>query len=183
MSARAGKYPLIVNFAAFQTGWFSAVLGGAHGYVWLGSCIALLVMLLHLFLSLHPLRELKLLLIVMLLGLFWDSELASAGVITYSNWQISPHLAPVWIVALWGLFATTLNVSLAFLRGRYLMAALFGFIGAPLSFMAGVRLHALQFPDPIRALSVLAIGWSVLMVIMVWLAERYDGISVTSDKP
>ncbi len=182
MSARAGKYPLIVNFAAFQTGWFSAVLGGAHGYVWLGSGIALLVMLLHLFLSLRPLRELQLLIIVMLLGLLWDSALATAGVINYFHWQISPRLAPVWIVALWGLFATTLNVSLAFLRRRYLMAALFGFIGAPLSFMAGVRLQALQFPDPVRALWVLAIGWSVLMVIMVWLAERYDGISISAEK-
>ncbi|MGD9843572.1 MAG: DUF2878 family protein [Steroidobacteraceae bacterium] len=75
------------------------------------------------------------------------------------------------------MFATTLNVSLAFLRQRYWLAALFGFIGAPLSFLAGERLHALQFPDLWLALLALAVGWAILMIILMWLSERFNGVA------
>jgi hypothetical protein len=172
-----GKSRLIINFIAFQIGWFAAVLGGAHDRAWLGSSIALLVMLLHLGMSRQPLRELQLMLCVLLLGFGWDSLLVTADLIRYPHGQFSPQLAPVWIVAVWGLFATTLNVSLNFLKHRDWLAAAFGAIGAPLSFLAGVRLQALQFPDPFKALLALAIGWGLLMLILTRLAQRFDGVA------
>ncbi|MGD9842236.1 MAG: DUF2878 family protein, partial [Steroidobacteraceae bacterium] len=90
------KTRLIINFVAFQAGWFAAVLGGAHDYVLLGSGLALLVMLLHLAMSQRPLRELQLLVSVMLLGLLWDSVLMNMGVIRYPYGVMIPQLAPLW---------------------------------------------------------------------------------------
>lgn len=168
---------LLINFAAFQLAWFAVVLGAAHNYLWSGVAVALTVMLLHLVMSHQPLRELQLLLLVVLLGTAWDSALSAQRVITYPSGQFSKDLAPVWIMAMWGLFATTLNVALVFLRRNYWLAAAFGAIGAPLSFLAGMRMRALQFPDLWLAMGVLAIGWAILMPILMSLAQRFDGVN------
>lgn len=170
---------LLINFIAFEIGWFAAVLGAAHHHVWLGVTIAALVVL-HLMMSHRLLHELKLLACVVLIGTVWDSALAAGKVIHYPTGQLLPEMAPVWIMAVWALFATTLNVSLVFLRGRMWLAALFGAIGAPLSFMGGMRLQALQFPEMSSALLALAIGWAVLMPLLMYLSIRFDGVSVTS---
>ena len=71
-------------------------------------------------------------------------------------------LAPLWITALWAGFAATLLHSLAFLRGRRWLAALFGALGGPLSFYGGAQLGVLSLgPSPGLALVVLALGWSI----------------------
>ena len=179
IAARSRSH-LLINFIAFEIGWFAAVLGAAHDHVWAGVGIAALVVLLHLLMSHHWLRELKLLLSVMLLGLIWDSALVACHIIEYPTGQLLPMLAPVWIVAVWALFATTLNVSMVFLRGRLWLAVLFGAIGAPLSFLGGLRLQALQFPDTQTALDVLAIGWAAMMPLLIYLSVRFDGVEVAS---
>ncbi len=173
---------LLINFIAFEIGWFAVVLGAAHHQLLLGMSIAVLVVLLHLFMSHRPLHELKLLLGVLLLGTLWDSALAANDVIRYSSGQWLPNIAPIWIMAVWALFATTLNVALVFLRGRYWLAALFGAIGAPLSFLGGMRLQALQLPDVWLAMTVLAIGWALLMPLLMHLSERFDGVNVVTGR-
>ena len=52
--------------------------------------------------------------------------------------------APYWMVALWGAFATTLNHSLRWLTRRPVFAALFGAVGGPIAYSAGVQLGALE---------------------------------------
>jgi Protein of unknown function (DUF2878) len=167
---------LLINFIAFEIGWFAAVLGAAHNHVWVGVTVATLVVVLHLLMSHHLMRELQLLISVVLIGTVWDSALAASNVIHYPTGQLFSSMAPVWIMAVWALFATTLNVSLVFLRGRMWLAALFGAVGAPLSFLGGMRLQALQFPDTNTALLILAIGWAALMPLLMYLSVRFDGV-------
>jgi Protein of unknown function (DUF2878) len=168
---------LLINFVAFQTAWFAVVLGAAHDFLWRGMLVAIAVVLLHLWMSRQPLRELQLVILAILLGTMWDSVVAANHIIHYPSGQFSPYIAPVWIMAMWALFATTLNVSLLFLRGRPLLAAAFGGIGAPLSFLAGMRLQALQFPDTTLAMTVLAIGWALIMPVLMALSVRFDGVN------
>ncbi len=176
---RATPHHLLINFIAFETGWFAVVLGAAHGFIWAGVSVAVLVVMLHLLLVQGPRHEITLLLVVTLLGTTWDSLLCAQGVIRYSSGQLLLWVAPVWIMAVWALFATTLNVALRFLHGRYWLAALFGAIGAPLSFLAGMRLHALQLPDVWFAVAVLAAGWAILMPVLMYLSQRFDGVRMT----
>jgi len=173
---------LLVNFVAFEIGWFAAVLGAAHQRVWQGVAVAMLVVLLHLLMSHRVLRELQLLFCVMVIGAVWDSALAATHIIQYPSGQVLPATAPVWIIAVWALFATTLNVSMVFLRGRPLLAAFIGIVGAPLSFLGGMHLNALQFPDTNKALLALAIGWALWMPLMIYLAKRFDGVSVVDER-
>ena len=80
------------------------------------------------------------------IGALWDGLLARLGFLEFPSGMFLPWLAPVWIIALWVGFATTLNVSLALLQGRWYWALLFGAVGGPLAYWAGMRLGGVRIP-------------------------------------
>ena len=90
-------------------------------------------------------------------------------------------LAPYWIIGMWMLFATTLNISLGWLKSSRVLAALFGGIGGPLSYYTGSELGGVIFVDQTAALIALGVGWATLMPILLSLATRYDGVSVRAE--
>ncbi len=167
---------MIFNFVAFQIGWFACVLGAAHGQPWTGVVIAAAVVAVHAARAALPAPELKLVAIALVTGAVWDSALASLGWIDFTAGTLVSGIAPPWIIALWALFATTLNISLDWLKGRWLAAALFGAIGGPLSYWAGVRLGAVVFVEPVPALIALGVGWAVITPLLLLLAKHLDGI-------
>jgi hypothetical protein len=83
---------------------------------------------------------------------------------------------------MWALFATTINVSMAWLKNRWLLASSMGAIFGPLAFIAGERLGAVQFIDRPLALLTLAVGWACLMPMLLWLADlfkyRFDSMEM-----
>lgn len=163
--------PVLVNFAAFQLGWFACVLGAAHGLPWAGTGVALAIVAWHLTRAAQPRAELVLVLIAAGIGALWDSGLSALGWIRYPSGVLIEGTAPYWIVAMWMLFATTLNVSLAWL-GRYLpLAAVFGALGGPLAYLGGAKLGALTFGAQEAALVALALGWAVLTPLLLRLAR------------
>lgn len=168
---------LALNFIAFQLGWFACVLGAANGLPWLGPIVVLAAVGLHLARALRPLPELRLVVYAMLLGLGVDSLLLATGWLSYPSGMWLPGLAPYWIVAMWGLFATTLNLSLGWLRGRPLLAAVTGAVGGPLSYLAGQKLGGIELLAPGPALIALAVAWGVAMPLLAGLAARLDGVS------
>jgi len=171
---------LAANFIAFQLGWFACVLGAANGLPWLGPLVVGAVVVLHLGLSRRPRRELRLVGAAMLLGLAVDSLLMATGWLRYPAGQWLPFVAPYWIVAMWGLFATTLNVSMAWLRGRPVLAVLMGGVGGPLSYLAGEKLGAIELMPLLPALVALALAWALAMPLLMRLAERFDGVRAAS---
>ena len=100
------------------------------------------------------------------------------GHVSYPSGQPWPSLAPYWIVALWGLLAIALNVTMRWLRGRTMLAVLLGAALGPLSFSSGARLGGAQLLHPTEALVTLALMWAVLLPTLVMLAARWDGVSV-----
>lgn len=167
---------LIVNFVAFQLGWFACVLGAAKGLPWAGVLVVLAVVALHLALVRRPLPELRLVAFAMALGLLLDSLLLATGWLSYPSGNWLPGMAPYWIVAMWALFATTLNVSMGWLRGRPLLAVLMGAVGGPLSYLGGEKLGGIELIAPVAALSALAVAWAVAMPLLMMAAERLDGV-------
>jgi hypothetical protein len=173
----AGKLPMVVNFVLFQLAWFACILSAAHGRPWLGTLCVAGVAAWHVVRAVQPRREAALIGITMLIGLVLDGFVVSQGVIRYTSGQFDPSLPPHWIIALWALLATTLNLSLGWLKGRWWLAALMGAVAAPLSYAAGVRMGAASLVDTNKALALLAIGWAFVMPLLMRLAERFDGIS------
>jgi len=166
---------LIVKFIVFQIGWFAAVLGGAHDYVFGGSLLVAAIVAVHIWQASIPSREVLLILFTTLIGTIWDSALVALNVIQYPHGIFISGVAPIWIIAVWALFATAFNTTLTYFKHRYVFASLFGAIGAPLSFLAGMRLGALQFPNQTMALIVIGAGWATMMPMLMKLAQRYDG--------
>ena len=167
---------VIRNFVLFQLGWFSCVLGGASpGYAWAGLVIVTFIVLLHLAQAYSVADEAMLILVVMAAGTAWDSSLVTLGLFNFSSGSFIDGMAPLWITAMWGLFATTLNVSMKWLKGRYVLAAIFGAIGGPLAYLAGQRLGAVEFSDTTTAVIVVSAGWLVIMPALMALSERLNG--------
>ena len=178
MSQRA--VGLLLNFVAFQLGWFACVVGAARGWPLTGTAIAAVIVAWHIVRAARPAQELKLALFALLIGVLWESSLIALGLIDFTSGTLLAGLAPPWILALWALFATTLNLSLGWLKQRWLLAALLGAVAGPLSYWAGMRLGAVQFVAPWPALTALSIGWAVMTPLLVRLARNFDGIHVTA---
>ena len=85
--------------------------------------------------------------------------------------------APYWMVGLWAVFATTLNVSLRALREHPGWTALLGGVGAPLAYFAGARLGAMELVATGAALAAIGIGWALLAPLLVRAARRLDGFA------
>lgn len=171
---------LLMNVAAFKLGWISSVVGGAQHLPWLGPVVVFAAVVLHLVRAERPSSEFMLILSCGLIGAVFDSVLVAAGWVTFPSGMFSELMAPYWIVTMWMLFGTTINLSMRFMRGRPLLAAAFGFIGGPLAYLAGHKIGGIQFVDQPAALAMLAIGWAVMMPLLMQLGERLDGVSPES---
>lgn len=166
---------VLVNFIAFQVGWFASVMGAANQMPWLGPLVLAGVLTIHLRQARRPELELGLVIACGIIGTWFDSVLVSSGWVIYPAGQFSALMAPYWIIAMWMLFATTLNRSMGWLRGRAALASILGAIAGPASYYAGHKLGGIEFREPLYALVALAVGWAALMPVLVTLAERLDG--------
>jgi hypothetical protein len=75
---------------------------------------------------------------------------------------------------MWALFATTLNVSLGWLQGRWVLTVVLGAMAGPLSYWAGVRMGAVQFVEPAQAVAALAVGWGLATPLLLLLARLFN---------
>ena len=55
--------------------------------------------------------------------------------------------------------------------------AALGAVGGPLAYLAGEKLGAITFNQPLFAIAALAVIWAVAMPLLVVLATRMDGMS------
>jgi len=173
---------LVINIIAFQIGWFACVLGAANALPLLGPAVVAGAVALHLSRSSRPAQELALIVVAGVLGAVWDSALVATGWILYPSGNLISGFAPYWIVAMWMLFATTLNVSLRWLHNRIALAIIVGGISGPLAFYAGAELGGVTFVDQRAGLIALAAGWAVMLPLLSEIAIRLDGITVRSEQ-
>jgi hypothetical protein len=162
----------LLNFAMFYLGWFACVIGAARGMLWLGPAVVAALLLIHFSLSSNWAREAWLVLAVGLFGFMLDTLQASTGLYAFTRTSAAPWLCPLWMVALWMVFATTLNSSMAWLAGRFALAAGLGAVFGPASYVAGARLGAIDLPanDPVSLVGI-AIAWAVAMPALLLLRE------------
>jgi hypothetical protein len=166
------KASIVGNFIIFQLLWVAAVVGAAHGFQWL-SLIALLALLgWGVFCRADIVADSRIIGYGLAIGMIFELLLIGSGLIRYELqwWAAVP---PVWILCLWAGFAQTLNHSLSWLKNRLPLAAIFGGAGSVMSMYAGIRFGAAQAPEGLQPLLIVyALGWSVMVPVLVWLAGR-----------
>lgn len=165
----------LINFLLFQIGWFSCVWSAAQNTPWVGVMAVIMISAYHIASSVQPRQELTLLGFAALIGLIWESFLVWQGFLVFTSGMILGEMAPYWIVFIWVLFATTLNVSLRWLKDRLFLSVIFGVIGGPLAYLAGASLGAVEMPDQTVSLTLIGIGWAVLTPALMLLSRRFDG--------
>jgi hypothetical protein len=106
-----------------------------------------------------------------LFGLVFDSLLLQLGWVSFEPVAYWPDaLSPPWMIALWALFASTLNISLNWLKKYTLVACLLGAISGPLCYWAGERLGALHLVNFNNAMLYLAVGWAIAVPLLLKVA-------------
>ena len=152
----------LLNFLLFQIGWFACALGAGYGFPYGGPLVVAVILAFHFWKIEERHQEFLLLLKVLGVGIVVDSGLAFVGAIDFGKNALAGPLIPPFMAALWLIFATTLNHSMSWLKGRYGLGLLFGAIGGPLAYYAGSRLGALQLAsNTIFALVAIGVVWGV----------------------
>ncbi|MES2547851.1 MAG: DUF2878 domain-containing protein [Pseudomonadota bacterium] len=168
---------VLINFVLFQIGWFACVLGAARQMPLLGVATVIAIVIWHLMQARQAKKEVQLLLIALVIGGVFDQIMLNHQLITYQAHGWADYLVPVWILALWAEFVTVLNVSLSWMRGRRLIAVLFGAIGGPLAYMGAEKLGAVTLNHLPVSYIALSLGWAILTPLLLKLSEKFDGFS------
>lgn len=159
----------ILNIFLYQLIWFSSVLGGNKGTI-----IALTFLFIHLVITKTRVADLKMMGFMLFLGLLVDGTLLQVGFFTFT---ITGFPIPLWLMVIWLGLAITPHHSLAWLKKRPLLSAVFGAIGGPVAYWAGTRMGAASFNWPLLpSLLFLAFIWA-----FIWTLVMYFSVMSTSD--
>ncbi len=154
-----------VNIGLNQTIWFLCVLGGNFG-----ALFALPLLVANIVFSKQKRADLQLIGFLLLIGMLIDGSLQAIGFFSFT----SPGFPiPLWLAVIWAALAALPHHSLAWMKRRRLVCMLFGALGGPLAYWAGVRLGAATFHLPLlTSLALLAFVWAFLWTGLMALAER-----------
>lgn len=159
------------NAILFQIVWFICVLAGS---VW-GLVATGCYLLIHDRYFMHSRKEWRLLVLFLGLGVLIDGTLFQLGLFSmFGEPANGGVLPPIWLLCLWVSVGTLFAHSLSMLRSRYLLIALMGMVGPPLSYIAGAKLSGITLADPmLMTLSVVAIIWALILPLGMWLGEKW----------
>lgn len=171
----------ILNMACFYGGWLICMQEATGPRPLLGPLIVVGLLVYHLMVSHTVLIDIILIVTLALIGTVIDSLYIATGLLTFEGgYACCPWLAPLWITALWALYASSVNHSLEWLKANYLLvAAPMGAAGAISSYVVGVKLGAaiLHYP-PMVSYAVIGAVWAVVVPLSLifsdWIKEKSD---------
>ncbi|QTH62866.1 DUF2878 domain-containing protein [Psychrosphaera ytuae] len=156
---------MLLNFVFFQLIWFGSILIG-NAFI----PLAALIFFLHFRFTSETQHDKKIMAIAALIGVVVDSLLMFFGVFEFQHGLLVHWLIPPWLVVLWMAFAMTLNHSLAYFQKQPLLAFIGGAVSGPLSYLAGVKLGAIQIG---YSYSVTFIVFAFIWGPLFWGLTRY----------
>ncbi len=164
----------LLNSLCYTTGWLWCVLFGIHGQSFIATIGAVFLLFFQLYcskikdISLY-IQDVLLVIFSVPLGVLLETFFIQIDLVHYAT--TSKMLPPIWIVLLYPLFSLLINHSLKILKKNYLAAFLFGFLGAPLSYIAGISLGGLTFPYPLlHTWIILGICWGLFLCLLTKIA-------------
>lgn len=162
---------LLKNLVLFKLGWIACVGFAAAGQPLLATVSVAVVVTVHLLGVSLAVKEAVLLASAAVIGLAWESLLVGSGLLSYPGHTEMAPLAPYWIVAMWVLFATTINHGLRWAKKHWAVAAIAGLLGGPMAFYSGAAMGAVEFSNTALALAAIGAGWAVLLPLLIWISD------------
>ena len=159
-----------------QAAWFACVLGAARGWPWVGVVATALWVAVWLRGRPRPRADLVFLAGVGAIGFVVDSGLVAAGAFGFPDHARLGGPSPLWMVALWVGFGTTvrtLGPALGVGAAAWIAAVALGALAGPLAYSGGVGLGAARFgEDAWRSRGIVAAAWAVAMPALVAWERR-----------
>ncbi|KGJ91495.1 DUF2878 domain-containing protein [Colwellia psychrerythraea] len=160
-----------INLFGFNLVWLGLVSWGNHfipfGFLFLIS---------HIFFIAQSSREVQLILVVTVFGILVDSALVYYNVFIFDDGR---HI-PFWLMVLWPCFATTISHSLRFLSHSKPLQLFVGAVCAPLSYIAGHKLQAVDFGQSIASTYLLlSVIWAGLFVLFFYIKDKLSKAEVS----
>ena len=152
------------NIVGVNVGWWACVLGAARGNEWIGPAVVIGHLAVHLGLSRNRTDIGRFLTVAAVVGFCIDSFLGYKGALIH----LSGWLSPIWMVALWPNFATSLTTSLVFLKERLILASALGTMAGPVAYAGGAALGALRVTS--GGWLWVAVAWTIAMPLLVYLS-------------
>lgn len=168
---------VFLNIAASYAAWFAVAMLAARGHFLLAVMPSLAAVALHFAFTPATGRRSELLLITaaIALGFVVEAIHMAASATRYSPLATRGGLPPAFMIGLWAAFATLVNVSLAWLKGRVLLASVFGAVASGPSYYAGSKLGALQLGEPVwQSLLIIGVVWAVAFPLLLQFALVLD---------
>ena len=167
------RHTSFYNYALYQVGWFSCVLGAAAQHPWVGFLIAVILIGVPLTLSVERSLEARLIVVATAVGLVVETAQIVAGTYRFTSGTVIDLLPPPWLLAMWAQFATTFRFSLRHVIAQPVSAALFGAAGGPIAFLAGERLGAVTLLPPLaHGLLRLSVSWAIALLVFSAVVRR-----------
>ena len=155
----------LTNFFFFYVGWGVCMQQATIGRPYDGPLFVLVILAIHLAISPNRLGELATIVSVTFVGGLSDTLYSALGLIEYASpYPFLPYYAPIWIVAVWALFAMCINGSLSWIARHWTLGIVFGFGGAFFSYYAGFKLGAATpLINEWLALLIISCFWAVFL--------------------
>ncbi|MDB2613996.1 DUF2878 domain-containing protein [Chlamydiales bacterium] len=166
----------IVNFTLFYVGWYACIWAASVDRPLIGILILFSILALDFVASKNKMKYIFILFSVLTIGMIIDSLYQVLGIIIFkSNLSLFPNGAPFWILSLYALFATTINSSLSWLKGRPVISGLIGLIGVPFCYKTGELIGAATFPlGLVNTMIIIGVVWAFLLPFIFWYAKKID---------
>ena len=156
---------ILYNAIVFNIAWFVCILGGSS----IAVPFAFAVIGVHLVFFSDNKTEIGLITVVVLFGIVVESIFIRAGLLVPPDGNLWP---PLWLICLWGFFATTLNHSLRWFQSHLPVAAAIGAVSAPLTYLGGTRLNDFSLREPVLiTLVAMGVVWCVAFPVCLFLAK------------
>lgn len=165
----------LLNSLCYTAGWFWCVLFGIQGQ----SIVAVIGAIFLTFFQLYYtkmkdiglyVQDLILVIFSIPLGTILEMFFIQINFIHYTG--AAKILPPIWIVCLYPLFSLLLNHSLKFVKKNYFVAFMLGFLGAPVSYIAGNSIGGLTFSYPfLQTWIVIGFCWGLFLCLLTKIAN------------
>lgn len=165
---------IVIEAIVFQSLWFACVLGDA--WIWVSA--AVIYALFYVFV-LKCTRYLLFIIVAGTLGLIVDYVKFSTGALQFTSGTF-----PMWLVALWFIFVSSIPIAFSFLRRRYILAAVLGGLGGLSSYYSASLLRSdvtFYFGEG-WGLVPLGIIWALLMPTLLFTLEKLEGYDFGAGK-
>ncbi|MEM7400909.1 MAG: DUF2878 domain-containing protein [Pseudomonadota bacterium] len=173
---------LIFNFLGLQATWAACAYGATHEFPMLGLYVGLAYITTHLLLSKMRTRDIKIMLIIGVIGIVIDSTFTQLNILSFPGFVDHQLPIPAWLMVLWFVFALMVPYSLYWLGKNLKIAAIAGAIGGSLSYLLGHKLGALNLGDPVwLSFGIYFIKWGILFPIALLIVKYFTQATIKSE--